>query len=253
MKIGVAMALMALCGAAEAEVAFDRGAWKVAFDEAGAKLRLECPARKVSVEGRFSFVSDGRAWNVVESRDAAGDRLALVKGGVNGTVLGYVSFRALGERLEMIVLHRAGANFFPGVLSFGGIADFRADSFPCRTIPATGERVLGFADGIGDSTCNDAVFAREEDLALRFFSCATAVASKGEGRYGVRLEADVDDPAKATLAIEVDGAYYASRWAPGYHPIDRTRCPRALTGWMSWNTYFDKAGYAENLAEARST
>ena len=252
MKMTVAAAIAAVCGAAQAAVSFERGAWTVAYDETEAKLTLACPARKVSLEGRLSFASNGRAWTVAESRDAAGDRLALVSGDrVTGTVLGYVSFRALGERLEVTVLHRAGANFFPGRLAFDGVADFRADSFPCRTIPATGERVLGFADGIGDSACNDAVFAREEDLALRFFSCATAVASKGEGRYGVRLEADVDDPAKATLAIEVDGAYYASRWAPGYRPIDRTRCPRALTGWMSWNTYFDKAGSAENLAEAR--
>ena len=140
----VAAAIAAGCGAAPAAVSFEKGAWTVAYDGADAKLRLECPARKVSVEGRLSFASNGRAWNVVESRDAAGDRLALVNGHkVTGTVLGYVSFRALGERLEMTVLHRAGANFFPGVLAFDGVADFRADSFPCRTIPATGERVLG--------------------------------------------------------------------------------------------------------------
>ena len=257
MRILVVGALMAVCGAAQAAVSVERGAWTVAYDEADAKLKLECPARKVSLEGRLSFRSGDAEWTVAGSRDAATDRLALVSGGGTrssygkGTVLGYVSFRATGGRLELNVFHRAGANFFPGTLTFDAIASFRDDSFACRTIPATGERVLGFADGAGDSSSNDSLFAREEDLAFRFFAAETAISSLGGGRYGVRLAADIDDPAKAVLAVEIDDAYYASRWAPGYHPIDRKRCPKAPTGWMSWNTYFDKAGSAENLAEAR--
>ena len=257
MKRGILFGLMAgvLVGAAEAAASFERGAWSVAYDEADARLRLDCPSRKVSLEGRLTFASAGVAWTVAESRDASVDRLALVSGGnggwAKGTVLGYVSFRADGGRLEMTVLHRAGANFFPGVLRFDGEASFRSDSFACRTFPRSGERVLNFADGTGDSSNNDSIFAREEDLALRFRSCGTSVASAGNGKYAVRLEADIDDPAKATVTVDAAAAYYASRWAPGYHPIDRKRCPRAPTGWMSWNTYFDKAGSAENLAEAR--
>ena len=44
---------------------------------------------------------------------------------------------------------------------------------------------------------------------------------------------------------------YKNRWVPYYRPLDRARSPRPPTGWMSWNTYFDKAGSKENLAEAR--
>ena len=253
LSVGAALLVAGLT--AEAQVTFEKGAWKVSYDEKESVLTLDCPKREVSLSGKLSFVSEGHAWKVVEPRDATRDRLALVNAGSSfwgtGAVLGYVSFRPLGDRLEMTVLHRAGANFFPGILAFDGHVRVREDAFACRTIPQGGERILGFADGVGDSTVNDSVFAREEDLAVRFFSMSTRVKTVGDGRYAVHLEADVDDPSKATAAIEVDGAYYASRWAPGYHPINRARCPRALTGWMSWNTYFDKAGSAENLAEAR--
>ena len=230
-------------------LSLDAGHWNVSFGEEGETLRLENGTCKVSVEGRLSFRSEGKTWSVATARDAALDRLSLVN--LEGTVLGYVSFRGDGDRLTIEVLHRAGANFFPGRLTFSGTADFRADSFACRTIPEQGEQVLNFAAGAGDSPCNDSVFAREEDLALRFFSCGTSVRSSGDGKYAVSLEADIDDPALSSIVIEAAPRYYASRWAPGYHPIDRRRCSRAPTGWMSWNTYFDKAGAAENLAEAR--
>ena len=242
------LALLPFVGAAE-DVSLVRGNWRVRFSEAGAALRLENAARRISVEGQLSFESEGRLWSVVKARDAATDRLSLAN--PQGTVLGYVSFRGEGDRIAMEVLHRAGANFFPGRLAFKGVASVRADSFACRTFPDVGEQILNFADGAGDSPHNDSVFAREEDLALRFLSPGTALRSLGGGRYDVSLEADIDDPALSTIVIEAAPRYYASRWAPGYHPIDRRRCPRAPTGWMSWNTYFDKAGAAENLAEAR--
>ena len=242
------LAALSLAGAA-ADVSFTRGGWRVEFTEKGARLKLENGARKLSVEGRLSFESAGKAWSVVAARDAAVERLSLAN--PQNTVLGYVSFRGDGDSVTMELFHRAGANFFPGRLAFEGTASVRPESFACRTIPEAGEQILNFADGAGDSPHNDSVFAREEDLALRFFSPATSIESSGGGKYEVSLEADIDDPALASITIEAAPRYYASRWAPGYHPIDRSRCPRAPTGWMSWNTYFDKAGAAENLAEAR--
>ena len=249
MKTKLAFGVLLLGATACAGFSLDVGHWNVSFTEEGEVFRLENGMCKISFEGRLSFESEGRLWSVVEARDAATGRLSLVN--PHGTVLGYVSFRGDGDRMTMEVLHRAGANFFPGRLAFNGVARVRAESFACRTIPEPGEQILNFADGAGDSPCNDSVFAREEDLALRFFSCGTAVRSSGEGKYAVSLEADIDDPALSSIAIEAAPRYYASRWAPGYHPIDRRRCPRAPTGWMSWNTYFDKAGAAENIAEAR--
>ena len=225
------------------------GNWKVSFDECSGNLVLDNAVRKVRIAGTASFSSRGRAWKVAASRDAARGRLCLVNPG--NTVLGYVSFRGEGDRMTMEVFHRAGANFFPGTFGFDGRATVRAESFACRTFPVSGEQVLNFADGAGDSPLNDSVFAREEDLAVRFQSAQTRVTTAGGGAYDVHFEADVDDPARASVTVEADAAYFKSRWAPGYHPIDRRRCPKAPTGWMSWNTYFDKAGSAENLAEAR--
>ncbi len=242
------IALVAACCTAGG-LTLERGGWKVGFEESSSRLTLEHAACRIRIAGKLSFESGGRAWAVVAARDAATDRLALAN--PQNTVLGYVSFRGDGDRLSLELFHRAGANFFPGRLAFSGKVDFRKDSFACRTIPSRGERVLSFADGAGDSTCNDSLFAREEDLALRLFSDRTRLASLGEGSYTLSLEADIDDPSRSTITVEAAPCYYASRWAPGYHPIDRRRCPSAPTGWMSWNTYFDKAGAAENLAEAR--
>jgi len=248
-KLTMTLATAVAALAADAAELKTVGNWKVSFDEKNARLTLENAVRQVTVDGTVGFASRGAAWTVVASRDAAVDRLSLVNPG--NTVLGYVSFRGEGDRLSAEVLHRAGANFFPGILTYDATARVREISFACRTIPARGEKVLNFADGAGDTTLNDSVFAREEDLAVRFFSEQTSVASLGKGAYAVKLAADIDDPAKATITVEADGAYYKSRWAPGYTPIDRRRCPKAPTGWMSWNVYFDKAGSLENLAEAR--
>ena len=246
MMMAVCSAFTLAAAAAELKTV---GNWKVSFDEKSGRLTLDNATRKVSLDGTLGFVSRGQTWKVVGARDAAVDRLALLNPG--NTVLGYVSFRGEGDRISAEVLHRAGANFFPGLLTYAAKAQVREISFACKTIPAAGEQVLNFADGAGDTPLNDSVFAREEDLAVRFFSQGTSVTSLGGGAYAVKLTADIDDPARATITVEADAAYYKSRWAPGYHPIDRKRCPKAPTGWMSWNVYFDKAGAAENLAEAR--
>ena len=247
MTVGAVVAGMAMiAGAAELKTV---GNWKVGFDEKSSALTLENAVRKVKLDGRLSFESNGKAWTVVASRDAATDRLAL-RNPAN-VVLGYVSFRGTGDEVEALVFHRAGANFFPGKLTYVAKADVREESFACKTFPQPGEQVLNFGDGAADTTLNDSIFAREEDLAVRFYSAATSVKTLGGGAYEVKLVADVDEPTQAIIAIAADGAYFKSRWAPGYHPIDRKRCPKAPTGWMSWNIYFDKAGSAENLAEAR--
>lgn len=247
MAVGLATVALAMtAGAAELKTV---GNWKIDFDEATSGLTLENAARKVKVAGKLAFTSKGQTWKVVASRDAALDRLSLLNPG--GTALGYVSFRGYGDAVEALVFHRAGANFFPGILKYAAKATVREESFACKTMPQADEVVLNFGDGAADTALNDSVFAREEDLAVRFYSSGTSVKTLGGGDYAVELAADVDSPTEAFFVIEADGAYFKSRWAPGYHPIDRKRCPKAPTGWMSWNIYFDKAGSAENLAEAR--
>ncbi|MBQ7189994.1 MAG: alpha-galactosidase [Kiritimatiellae bacterium] len=226
------------------------GAWNVSFDEPTATLSLSNTQQNVSLEGKLSFSTSMPNWRVANAREAAVERLSLVDGG--NTVRGYISFRGEGNTLTMEAFHRAGGNnFYAGNLQMDGVVHFRPESFACRTLASDDERVLNFADGAGDSPLNDSLFAREEDLALRFHSQGTHLKSLGKGDYSFSLCCCVEYAAHSSLTVELAPRYYASRWAPGYHPIDRTRCPKAPTGWMSWNTYFDKAGAKENLEEAR--
>ena len=249
MKIPLIAVIVSAAFAADAVPLKTVGNWKIDFDQGKSVLTAENAERKVSLSGPLSFESKGKAWTVVNSRDAARGRLSIVD--PTGTALSYVSFRGEGGYFSLKVFNRAGANFFPGTLTWKAKASFRRDSFACRTIPQPGEQVLNFGDGAADTSLNDSIFAREEDFALRFFSFDTSVKTLGMGMYEVALAASVDDSAYSSIVVDADSCYYGSRWVPAYHPIDRRRCPKAPTGWMSWNIYFDKAGSAENLAEAR--
>ena len=108
---------------AQAEVRAKRGAWEYSFDGASGVLRLDCPAQDVALEGCLGFEVDGTEWRIAESRDAVTDRLAILSGIKDsypvGTVCGYVTFRADGNRLELTVMHRAGANFLIMSQSWG--------------------------------------------------------------------------------------------------------------------------------------
>ncbi|MBR4652049.1 MAG: alpha-galactosidase [Kiritimatiellae bacterium] len=258
-SVALAGAVMA-AGATRGEAVplCETGDWRLSFDADTSSLRLENAKMDISLDGPLSYRARGCEWKVVPSRDPVASRLALVdtqyRWGYNneGVVHAFVSFRGTGGRLEMRVFRRGvTGGYEPGTLSYAPRVKVRKDSFPCRTIPADDEGIISFADGAGDTALNDSIFARGEDLALRFFARGTCIRTVGDGLYDVRLDASTATAAQADIAIEADGSYFASRWLPGYHPIDRRRCPRAPTGWMSWNTYFDKAGAKENLAEAR--
>ncbi len=237
-----------------AAVAMNFGAWNVEFDETGSRLKIANPSAKVELCGNLSFESNGKPWQIRESLEQFNRRLTLFNAASwnsQAGVRGYVSFRDCGGRLSIEGVHRTGRNFFPGTLVWKGVATVRSDAFACRTIPSEGETVLNFSDGGGDLPTNDSVFSPADDFALRFFSKATRVKTLEDGRFGFELALTMDDSANSTITIEADGAYFKSRWCPGYTPINRTRTPRAPTGWLSWNTYFDKAGAKENLFEAR--
>jgi len=236
-----------------AAAAMSFGAWNVEFDETSAQLKIANPSAKVELAGELSFESKGQKWKVRESLEQFNRRLTLCKEATWNSisaVRGYVSFRDTGDRLSIEGVHRTGRTYFPGTLVWKGVATVRPDAFACRTIPAEGETVLNFSDGGGDLPTNDSAFSPEEDFALRLFSKATRVTTLGGGRFGFELVLTMDDSANSTITVEADRAYYKSRWCPGYTPVNRKRTPRAPTGWLSWNTYFDKAGAKENLFEA---
>jgi len=227
----------------------DVGNWSVTFDGEKSALSLSNKARGLAIEGRLSFVSSEPGWHLAETRETFTERLCIEDAA--NTVRGYVSFRGDGDSMAVEAVQRTGRNRFPGVLRYEGTFAARSGSFACRTFPGKAERVLNLADGVGDLPSNDSVFSPQDDMALRFSAPSVVISTLGDGRFAATLECLMESAATTTIRIEADPRYYASRWAPGYRPIDRRRCPRAPTGWMSWNVYFDKAGAKENLDEAR--
>ena len=225
-----------------------RGGWQIAFHEPAAGLTLVHAAGGIRVSGHLFFESAGRAWRVVAPRDDVRDRLAWIDDA--GDVQGYITIQANGERLALLMCHRA-AQCYAGELTFTGEIVFTPDSFACRARPRKGDRVIQMASGPADSAMNDALFDPERDQALLLQAAAIRLATRDQGRYGLTLRGRVDQASEAAWSLTFERDYYRSRYVPSYQPINRSRCPSAPTGWMSWNTYFDQATAEDNLAEAR--
>ncbi len=225
-----------------------RAAWSVAYDEGNGQLVLEDSALRVRIAGALGFTAGAERWKVVAARDARPERLGLLD--LKENVQGYVCCRTDGGRVELLVYHRT-AQAFEGVFAFEGTVSFRADSFACRTRATAGERVLSLASGPADSRLNDTLFAREEDLALCMDAANLAIATRSDGVYAFSMAGRIHQAAEAHFAFSLCKDYFRSRYVPYYRPIDRKRCPRPPTGWMSWNVYFDKATAEDNLAQAR--
>ena len=244
--------------AAFADTAFTAGEWDVAFAAEGQSLRLAHKASGTEIVGELVFMGPDRAtdakaeagaeWKIVDARDGAARRLALVDR--NNDAQGYIAFQSNGSRVSFLVYHRT-ALAYQGELSYTGMIRYREDAFAAATQPIPGERVLQLASGDADSRLNDSLFSAEKDEALQIAGPGLSLTAGAKGCYAFELGGRIDHPAEAAFAFNVERDYYRNRWVPYYRPIDRTRAPKAPTGWMSWNTYFDKAGSKENLAEAR--
>jgi hypothetical protein len=220
--------------------------WSVAFDEATSTLSLQ--NGQVALTGKLSFVSDGASWTVARSRDGVPDRYALVN--AKGNVQGYLVFIRNGEQLQLLFYHRT-AQAYHGVLSFTGEIRFPEDGFACRTQARTGERVLSLICGEADSLLNDSLFSPSGDLAVRLHAANLQIETLSGGTYSFNMSGRIEEAAEAEWTIMAEKNYFKNRYVPYYHPIDRKRCAKAPTGWMSWNTYFDKATAEDNLNEAK--
>jgi len=241
-----------------ADVSFPAGRWNVSFADDGARLSLVHADGFASVEGALSFVGPAKVtgagvgdgsgeteWRVVSPRDGARSRLALVD--ARGNANGYVSFQDDGEGVSMTVYHRT-AFAYEGSLSFDAAARFRDDAYPCSLTPSRGDRVLSVKSGPALSALDDALFSPSADEALHISGCALTGTA---GAWRVAAKLDVCDPTACSASFRVVKDWYKDRWVPYWRAPDRARAPRAPTGWLSWNTYFDKAGSRENLDEAR--
>ncbi len=227
---------------------FRVGVWELTFDPEQARLVCTHAGTGATVGGCLAFTSPAAEYTVGCARDGVPTRLALIDGSAN--VQGYIVPTANGDRLELLVMHRT-AQSYSGQLTLSGTLSLQGAPFACRTTaPATG-RVIQMATGPADSALNDGVFDIDTDTALRLGGSEVCIESGAENEFSFRATARIEDAACNRIAIELLPDYFRARYVPYYRPIDRSRCPRVPTGWMSWNVYFDQAGSRENLDEAR--
>lgn len=220
--------------------------WDVSFDEASAVMKAK--NNGVSINCKFMFESKGKQWFVANSRDAVKNRIALISD--KGEVQGYVVLPQTDNTLEILCYHRT-AQAYRGTFSIEGEIQYEKDSFACRSNATRGERVLPLGLNGADSKLNDAIFSPEEDTLVKINGSNLELKSKGNGVFSFKTTGDIGESSEAKFRLEVVEDYYKDRYVPYYEPIDRKRCPKTPTGWMSWNTYFDQAGAEDNLAEAR--
>ncbi len=220
--------------------------WDISLDEANSLLTLS--NGEISLHGQVDFVSGTDKWAIAKSRDGVPDRYALID--TKGDVQGYFVFNQNGNQLQLLFYHRT-AQAFKGVLSFEGKLAFLNDSFACRTKAKTGERVFALSCGATDSLLNDSLFAPESDTILQLDSANLSLKNVGNGEYSFIMSGHISESSEDVFTINVEEGYFSNRYVPYYHTINRERCPKTPTGWMSWNTYFDKATAEDNLAEAK--
>jgi hypothetical protein len=221
--------------------------WEVNFDESYAKLSIS--NGPLSITGFLSFTSDDVPWVISKSRDAISERFALVNPG--GDVQGYFVFPVTYcNEVRMLFYHRTAQNF-RGILSFKGEIRFYEDSFSCRTKAVSNERVLNLSCGNADSLLNDSLFSPQNDVLGHFSADSLNIKTQDKGIYSFIMSGQIHESSGSVFGFQVEDGYLRKRYVPYYHPIDRKRVPKAPTGWMSWNTYFDKATAEDNLNEAK--
>jgi hypothetical protein len=234
-----------------------RDGWQATFDAGTSALECRHNGTGTVLAGRLSFVplvKGKRAnWTVQPARDNVTTRLALVD--ERNDVQGYVAFVGDAHRLTLNVVHRPPQTY-GGELRFTPEIRFGTQAFACRTRVSDAARVVQMASGPADSRLNDSVFDPQRDLLLRLagkrLTLSTATATPNEPvRFQAVVTAEPTAPDASAVTVELQPDYYRSRWAPHYRLIDRKRCPRAPTGWMAWNAYFDAATENDDLAEAR--
>ncbi len=233
-------------GEGNASEVFQLSGWEISFDEPSSVLTLK--NGPVSVIGKMSFVSDKKKWAVAKSRDGIPDRYSIVD--PQDDVQGYFIFTRSGSNLQILFYHRT-AQDYDGTLSIEGTLMFPPSSFACRTRPDPDERVLSLCTGDADSMLNDSVFEPETDTLFQINAADLNLKRAGDGSYSFKVSGCIEKSSEAVFSFNLERDYFRMRYVPYYHPINRKRAPKAPTGWMSWNTYFDKATAGDNLAEAR--
>lgn len=222
--------------------------WDISFENKTSVLSLS--NGPIVVHGKLDFVSGTDNWTIVNSRDGIPDRYALVD--LKKNVQGYFVINQNCHQLQLLFYHRT-AQAYQGVLSFEGEIRFLKGSFACRTRARAraGERVLALSCGSTNSHLNDSLFAPESDSLLQLNAVIFNLKSVNDSTYSFVMSGEICESSEAVFTINLEKDYFRNRYVPYYQALNRKRCPRTPTGWMSWNTYFDKATGGDNLAEAR--
>lgn len=232
--------------AAAGTAPYGSGAWTGDFD--GSSSELVMAGNGCRIEAKLSFTSNGQPWTLTESRDGVRDRYAMVD--PNGNVQGYWVVNKNGGRIEILFFHRSAQNF-EGVFSLDGKVSFRKGSFACRTHAGGDERVLNLTSGVVDNSHNDSIFSPEDDLLLSFCASSLEIAAEGDGVFSLKMSGRIHKSSESAFRFELTQDWFKHRYMPYYKAISAKPEHKVPTGWMSWNTYFDKATAEDNLAEAR--
>ncbi len=220
--------------------------WKIFFDTEKSELSLVFG--DTSLTGTLKFASGTQDWTITKSRDGLPFRYGLVN--PDNNVMGYFVFSQKSGQLQLIFYHRT-EQYYQGTLTFEGKISFLPDSFPCRTRAKSGERVLSMSCGFTDSLLNDSLFSPEKDTILRIDSGFLRINRIAAGLYSFVMSGQIHESSQAAFTFNYDKDYFKERYVPYYHTVNRKRCPKTPTGWMSWNVYFDTATADDNLAEAK--
>jgi hypothetical protein len=220
--------------------------WDISFDEGTSVLTLR--NGPVLLKGKLTFITGSGAGNIVKSRFGTPVRYSLADD--KGASLGYFVFLKTPEHIRLN-FYRPASLPEKGSLSFDGKINFTGDSFPCRTKPMQGERVLSLRNGATESLWYDSIVDPEIDTVIRFTASDLVIKNNQAGSFPVSMSGNTDEFTEEIFSIDIEKDYYKNRWVPFFHALDRKRVPRNPTGWMSWNTYFDTATADDNLNEAR--
>ena len=220
--------------------------WDVSFNNETNELTLTNDL--VEINGQLRFSSGEKEWEISISRDGVLNRYALID--PNGNVQGYLVLNTDLKQVQLLVYHRT-AQAYEGELIFEGIINYLPDSFMCITKASTDERVLPLNYGKANSLLNDSLFSPQNDAVLQLSASNVNLKNLSSGEYSFFIRGTIHKSTEAIFAINLVNNYFKNRYVPYYQPVNRERGPIAPTGWMSWNTYFDKATAQDNLDEAK--
>ncbi len=224
--------------------------WTVSFNEKNKKFTLKNGPYSIELEATFTHENpESGPWYFAQSRDAVKDRYCLVD--PKGDVQGYLRFAQDSDDVEILFIHRTAQNYGGTLKMSGEISGGERAAILCRARPSDSERVLNLNLGGADCPNQDALFSPERDEILSIDAKNMTLKNLGGGRAELSVCSDVKSAEQSSVSISLKKDWFKKRYAPYFKAAKFDEGKPAPSGWMSWNTYFDKATAEDNLSEAR--